>query len=305
MVSGYWVNSGVPEVYILNPNPVGKGYAHWATYETYLSSETTADDKIKYHNIAKTLTNIQWAPSICQYDFSELDSSLYGQCLQQWEHHGQWPSALASSNGMMSGSFGGTNSAVVAWGHTESEMQDAINSQGPGSRPTFITVNSGTTPTFDAVWALEGDTWGWVPEESANQFETNDTEYKNDGKHVRDLFVYQDNGAVAYSVVWVQEAGANDIWQLAENIGAFKVTDSNNRGAGYRLVRISTYVDANGVLNAAGLWFPSTVSDYYWVAGLSPSDYQAAFNTWVGTNGYTLDYISMYNGTYNAIFIKN
>ena len=128
IVAGYRDTTGTREVQVLNPKA---NAAQWQALSTYLNNDTTT--VIAYD------TDVVWAPT-CSTDFSQLPDTLYQKCPDQRIAHGQTPSALASSNGMMGGAFNGSASHPVAWNNSLADLSSFVDAHSDTMRPEMITV---------------------------------------------------------------------------------------------------------------------------------------------------------------------
>jgi hypothetical protein len=301
-VDGYWVKSnGTQHVEVVNPLPVNVGDTEWATYDVYLNGGTVDGGGKTWndHTTTDTYYGFSWSP-VCDYDFFGLADTAYQQCFDQRSGRNEFPSALATGNDIMGGAFHGTDHPV-AWNNGISDFTNWVNNHSGSSRPDFITVESGSTPTYSGV--LTGASNPWVTHYAldANSFQTTFDSLDGQGYRLRDVFGYSD-GTPKFSGTWVKESGgyyANHTLALSD----LKSTDTTHREQGFMLARLSTYVDGD-TWRVAALWLPSTVSAYHWEANVSGSNFQSIYNTWVKTNGYTMTYVSKYNDNYNIIFTK-
>jgi hypothetical protein len=303
-VDGYWVKSnGTNHVEIVNPEPVNVGDTEWATYDVYLNGGMSDDGSKTWgdHTTTNTYYGFSWAP-VCDYDFFGVYDGDYQQCFDQHSGRGQYPSAIANGDDYMAGAFHASNHPV-AWNNVLSDFNTWVNNHSSTSRPDFITVQSGTTPVYSASLVAESNAWVSQFALDAAGFQSSFNTYTGQGYRPRDIFAYDNNGTPNFSGTWVKESGgysANHELALSD----LNSTDNAQWAAGRSLVRLSTYIDGNGVWRVAALWLPSTVSAYHWVANATGSNFQSIYNTWVKTNGYTMTYVSKYNDYYTIIFTK-
>jgi hypothetical protein len=301
LVDGYWVKSdGSQFVEVVNPSQTGD--TEWASYQVYLTGGVVADGSTTWteHTVSSTDYDLKWGP-ICSYDFFGLAIGDYQRCFDQRVHHGNWPSAIASGAGTMSGAFHGSASAPVSSNLSRTDLKTRVDSlSGSGWRPLEITV-SATSLLFDAIWTSSGGL-PWKTNYALSSTELHDTNatLNSQGYRMVDLFAYNDDIA-RFTATWVKQSGGYRA-DRTMTVDQFKSQDTTNRLDGYLLTRVSTYYDDNGQYRVAALWLPSG-SGYHWVLGTDGAGFQNEYDTYTGF-GYSLSYVSQQGSSYNLIFTK-
>ena len=117
--------------------------------------------------------------------------------------------------------------------------------------------------------------------------------HTSNGYRLKKVSGYEINGSARFAAVWEQVSGP--AWVAKHNMTSSSYQSNFNtyKSQGYRLQWVSGYT-VNGITYYAAIWDKATSGA--WVAhhGMSSSDYQSKFNSYVG-QGYRLKMVNGYN----------
>ncbi|MBW4642764.1 MAG: hypothetical protein KME23_07155 [Goleter apudmare HA4340-LM2] len=211
--------------------------------------------------------------------------------------------ALTTSSAVLLATL--VNSAFAAPINSISSIDNTSANIGVVAQRLPVTV---TQDRYAAIWVKSGGS-AWVARHglTSAQYQAAFDQFVGQGYRLVDVSGYEVNGQARYAAIWVKSGGSAWVARHGLTSAQYQAAFDQFVGQGYRLVKVSGYT-VNGQDRYAAIWDKSGGSA--WVArhGLTSTQYQAAFDQFVG-QGYRLVDVSGYevNGQarYAAIWVKS
>ncbi|WNG18067.1 C39 family peptidase [Cystobacter fuscus] len=300
VASGYLTLLNTNYVYVNDPWAPNVGDQYYITYSEYVSG---AD-----HVHWRDYYNIRENPP-CYSDFHNLSASSFQGCFDHHAWRDRWPVTLTAYNSsgsrLMAGSFQAAGSRPVRVLMTTQQFQSYFETyRAQGWRPDRVSVlPTSSGPLFSVIWAPIDGAFLSLANLTEAEMSAKWSEMWNAGYLNVDLAVYNDNGVIRFSGVWVKKAhnGYATYWHMTA--ADFESKKQSFAAQGLMPVRFNSYSTPNGIRYAA-TWHPSS-SGFYQAYNMTSAGYQSTYDYVAGLNqGYRLSHVSALDGVLSALWTK-
>lgn len=178
---------------------------------------------------------------------------------------------------------------------SSADYQSAVETLGAqGYRPVHVSGYSvGGVDNYAAIWIKDSSvTWAARHRLTASAYQTAFNDLAGQGYRLAVVSGYSADGAPAYAAIWVKTNGPAWTARHGVNADQYQATFTELTGKGYRPRWVNGY-DVDGDARYTAAWDKGTGEAWVTRLGLSATEYQATFNTFVG-QGYRPVVVSGY-----------